>query len=409
MKRLVLTLILVCAGRADSQQVMKVETDKDPATRIIPVEWGVPNKLIKADGRITAQDQVQIRVTGFNFVRFGVKHDTQLEELPSYKALSALWTQIPTLLTPPVLPKPPVPAAADGVVADTFVAMFRIWRDAINKTSVHAKALADSMPRGVALNGTDMGNLKKWQATIDTLTRHLESARKRAYDASASAGIASQLYYAQQVYTIELQLHNKTMSVLAALAKGVATSLAGSTIDIGKKEEGNRVTVALNAFAVDSTDQAAMDSALATGSRSVQYFVASKYPVVFFAGPVYRDIANVDVEKIAVTGGQELFQQVANPNQSGNLATFLGYELGKNSDDTGGIYLTLGTDVTKPGETLYGGLTFRLFSRLFITGGASTLEDTEGQAPSATMPDLFTRIRSTRRWGYYFSIGTTPF
>src|SRR5262245_39782899 len=119
MRTWIAALLFMTASQIDAQELETIVVSGQSNTKEVSFSWGESKKLEKVKSRVTGQDNFQININGFNFVRFGIRHDTKLEEVPSYKALVALWTQVPALETESRR------ATASSAAGATFLAAFR--------------------------------------------------------------------------------------------------------------------------------------------------------------------------------------------------------------------------------------------------------------------------------------------
>lgn len=367
----------------------------------------------KTNTNITSATPLTINITNFNFLNYELKFDVQKKPVESYGYLENLWKQILGLgaagLKGNVDPK-------IGTEPDPFYVAMRKWRSKLRETDtvITDEAAPFTKP---GLTDTEVAAVKVVRDAW--VIKQSEIAQAQA-DAEATLDRDPNLEKIQ-FFEATQQLHNQVEQRLrAAIAAGNLT-VSGLTKTFAGLASGNVVTIT-------ATPQ---EKAGASGKPVVvQFFVNSELPVTYHVGLGYNRLGEVKFDKVKTVAGADLFTQVTDEKAAEDLVAFLSYQLGrpqlppkKLGSTTKRIalplFISLGTDVTKPGETFYVGGTVQV-GRFFFTAGAisgkvaegenkviDTIVDTTGKELGTR--ELFTTIRNRREWKPAFAITFRPF
>jgi hypothetical protein len=149
-----------------------------------------------------------------------------------------------------------------------------------------------------------------------------------------------------------------------------------------------------NSF-VDVTGQATKRSSGEPVGEALtpRYFVAWSRPLLYHVGYGYGRLRHIDFEQVRALSGQDVFTATtpsddaaagsqADDEPGPEAVVFMTLELlSRGPNARYGVGFTLGTGLESPGDSLYGGGTFRVFSRVLITGGLVWARATRGEKP----------------------------
>jgi hypothetical protein len=150
-----------------------------------------------------------------------------------------------------------------------------------------------------------------------------------------------------------------------------------------------------NSF-VEVTGQAARRSSgePAGEALTARYFVASSRPLIYHVGYGYGRLRDIDFKQVRALSGQDVFT-ATKPEDDDEAAGGQGDDKGgpesvafmtlemltRGPNGRYGAGFTLGTGLNAPGESLYAGGSFRVFSRILFTGGLVWARAERGEKP----------------------------
>lgn len=153
---------------------------------------------------------------------------------------------------------------------------------------------------------------------------------------------------------------------------------------------------------------------------STEYFVGTSRPMIYHLGYSYGRLKDFDFNQVRAASGQDLFSAIESTETSasgtisdadGEVVAFMSWEfMRRGPNDRYGTSLTMGTGLESPGESIYYGLSFRVFSRLLITSGAVTATATRGEGKVAdatsdlTSRSLYSTVKDTISTRFFWSL-----
>lgn len=372
----------------------------------ITIDWNQLNSCVtkeKSQGlgnristRINEGNAVDIRVVNFNFINYTLAYKVEETVVESYVTLEKLWSQ---LLGIPFLGGPGGVAEALQAPCKGFQECAARWAFAIATTNITlGRFISESADKSyIDDGGTAVASHAKVLANSRVV---IAAALNEIMSNPANQPImAEQVNLFENIYAKQEKIFEK-LDAYAASADLVAN---GKVQHLGKKKAGTIVTVSLTP----------KNQSQADGKPTVttEYFVHSKLPVVFHAGYTYARFNEVKFETVRALADTDLFSEVkSNSKGIGAMAAFLSLGRSFGSDEKVGLFFTLGTNFSEPGDRLYVGGSLQLFKRLFVTAGVASIKTETGVNPIVTQigdrlqtRELFAAIATHRDWdkGFY--------
>jgi hypothetical protein len=420
---------------------------------LIPLNWyeiykdtTLRSTFFKAE-KIDKNKLVFLKVTNFNFLRYNLDHEVQEEVVKSYRVPENLWDQVFSYIPVPL----PGPKAAIDTAKNEFLLSLKNWRQKLARREKSLQDYLEKFPNNVHVTDDEKAKLKekiedtsngkeaigvgalkdlekirqKTEELIfssaniavtvfDTLTvvepkeNYIMAQIRPFWSKTTSENTATDAYYASILYDKQLLIHEKVVQKFKAFFAAGRKTYRGTRINIGKKESGTLVTITMTPVGLSNEN---IEIANKTRPVSVQYFVQSDKPVVFHVGYSLAFLEDTEFEKVRTLAGNDGFTLIQGECYSLELSAFLSYELLKSNDEKQSLGITLGTDMTSPGDKIYIGISGRLFEHWFFTIGAVTGEIVEGVNEQIGNPEikLFESIKTTRDWGFVLGISLSPF
>jgi len=402
-----LALILLAGGSSTAQAQGACSTPPYSTTQAgkvvtIHIDWKnlancVANEKTKDLGnritkRINDDTLVDIHVTNFNFINYTISYKVDETVVESYVTLEKLWSQ---LLGLPFLggvlggEADAAPPACKGFqkcaaewalyLATTGIKLGKFISESADKTYIedggaavkaHAETLAEDR--------------KKILAALNDIMTKPENQPSRVEEVAQFESI-----YAKQ---------EKLFEKLDAYAGAAQLVENGQVRHLGKKKTGTIVSVSLT-----PKNQAQADG---KPSTTTEYFVHSKLPVVFHSGYSYAKAKDVKFETVRSLSQTDLFSEIKSTSEAVNsMAAFLSLGRSFLDDEQAGLFFSIGTDFTDPGDRLYLGVSAQLFKRFFVTVGKASIRTETGVNPvvervgnALDARELFTAIETHRNW-----------
>jgi hypothetical protein len=381
-------------------------TTKTGATVTITIDWNKLNTCVTKEpknglgnriaDRINEGDIVKIHVVNFNFVNYTVAYKIEETVVESYVMLEKLFSQ---LLGLPFLAGPTGELDAQRAPCKGFQECAGRWAFAIATTNITLgkfvsesahKTHIDDNGKAVASHAKVLVNARQ------TITAAMDAIMNNSANQPATP---DQVNLFETIYGKQEKLFEK-LDAYAAAADLVAN---GQVRHLGKKKAGTIVAVSMT-----PKNQAQADG---RPSVTAEYFVHSRLPVVFHAGYTYARFQDVKVETVRGLEQTDLFSEVrSNSKAVRSMAAFLSLGRSFLPDEKVGVYFSVGTDFSKPGDRLYLGGSLQLYKRFFITGGLASVKTEEGVNPIVAQigdtlqtRELFTAVATHRDWnkGFY--------
>lgn len=361
-------------------------------------------KAYKITTRITPNMGVSLRLTHFNFLRYEPTFTTEVKQIQGYAELAQLWTQFLTAT--------PASLATSSTLLQrnqpTFIDALNAWRRGINKaTDVLGGNLA-AVPLAVGLSDDDVKKIVEMRDSELKEPKSLEDQRLMVEGLLLAFTSTVEAWYAQELYDAELKRHDAVIGRINLFIKRAGEVESGRLKQFDSQKQGTIVTtsIAVTPF-TSSADEA--ERAAREQITTVSYYVQSKLPLVFHAGPAYTNIADVDITKVERPAVGDVFQEVTKPKSEADLIIFMTYMLTPIAYDTPGLGLTIGTGLKDIGTRIYLGATAKFNERLLLSGGAFSQTTTEGDVAFSADPKLFTTVKKVKKWGYFVSVSVSPF
>jgi hypothetical protein len=345
--------------------------------------------------RISEDTLVDLHVTNFNFINYSISYKVEETVVESYVTLEKLWSQMLGLpFLGGLLPE------ADAVPAECvgYQKCAAQWALYIATTDIELGTfLAESADKSYVEDGgakvkEHADKLAEDRAKI--LAALDDVVSKPANQPSNVTDVAQ----FESIYAKQEKLFAK-LDAYAAAAQLVAN---GQIHHLGKKKAGTIVAVSLT-----PKNQAQADGKPTT---TTEYFVHSKLPVVFHAGYAYAKIKDVQFETVRSQSQTDLFSEIKSDSDA--LSAMTAYlSLGRSflDDEKVGVYLSIGTDFSDPGDRLYVGASLQLFKRFFLTVGRASARTETGVNPvlervgnALEARELFTAVETHRNWDAAF-------
>jgi hypothetical protein len=352
--------------------------------------------------RITSRDPVWIRVRHFNFLRYTLSYDVKEEQAQSYAYLTRLWSsvlspELGSLLVglsetqrPPELPlieaSRVVYQNAQLVQRKIEAAIAPHRRPGLTREELTALSAATGEVKAA------VSQLVTAFAALQKIAESDTEGFKAAFGASTS-----------RYYKLAVDSYATAAARADSFLSLAERSLGDDVKKIGTRDAGTRVTVTLSA-----TDPSGEKKDVET----VHYFVQSGMPLVAHGGVAVTGIKNVTFQKVsrAVQFSQEdFFQQQGTGNAVKSFSVFLGWQFFARvtsldldaKQQPVSVLLSMGTDLSSPGNRIFIGPSVMLFGRFVVTGGAAIGRESEGAEPLE--PNVFRVVRDRGKTSWFAS------
>ena len=373
----------------------------EPRANTFQVWFDAQNKawdVVKpANRRITSDDAVQVRIRGFNFLRFGFEVSVDEKKVESYQFLEKLWG---SLLSPSLagagfaLPQGEITAA--GVPPSPEAKLIADCREvyAASRKLDAAVAGVRDLATGMYLNPTLRGQIGVQADAVRARLGDLDKTYDKLQNDIATEDAVFRLAFGNRGPLV------KTVSDIRSAASGKAELLLpladlavkGSfTKNIGRKASGIYVTLSCQAATEGVAQPIAEES----------YLVESTKPLVFHAGLTYGWLKDFTFEKVQRTfaaGPEDLFLQSGDSSKVGDFTAFLGISLFERNRGPEGktgtsVLISLGTSLTDPGKRIFIGPSVAI-GRIVVSGGVVLGREKEGEEQSLE-PNLFRVLKDS--------------
>jgi hypothetical protein len=325
--------------------------------------------------RFTPKKPLKIHTSNVNRLLYTVTWTSAVEPPnKAFETISGLFDKIfPLLGLIPGLPGP-APAVATPPPLDAWVVPLEFADLCLTRTvAANTSLVLDSDP------ADPTRNRRRLDYVFRVLTAALPKLEERRLTFLKS-GSGSQHY---DTYWKVAQRHSDFVRRATEFLPLAKESVTGTETTIAVKQRNATVNI---------TGQAAKRSGEIVGpSATARYFVATERPLIYHIGYAQGRIRDFDFETVRTAAGQDLFSWIK-PEDKATVEeadgasieplAFMSLELrnwGPNARY--GLALTIGTGLNTPGESLYYGGTFRIFSRVLISGGLVTARATRGEGP----------------------------
>ncbi len=274
------------------------------------------------------------------------------------------------------------------------------------------KAAMEARARGTATQQEVNEKQAALKVAIDKLTSVRAGLNRYGVTGLTTSPIA-EAYYAQSLYDAQLVHHKELVDKMKIFIDRLTESLQGRSRDLDSQKAGTIVTVTIRPKPVANSSPEVTKAATKAGPIVFTYYVQSEKPLMYHLGAIYTRIQDFDYEKVQKGLAGDVFQRIEKSEGGSDLIAMMTYlPLAENDNYfTNGFGLTIGTGVKNLGQRLYLGGSFTFFDRLILNGGkfSQTVTTSDGNALSATTPNLFEGIKKTKEWGWYFGLSATPF
>lgn len=218
-----------------------------------------------------------------------------------------------------------------------------------------------------------------------------------------------------ETYTKLAQRHDDVVKRVTEFLPLARNSVEGETTVLSQEKRNSVVVL---------TGQATTSAAETVGQAvTARYFVAWSRPVLYHAGYGYGRLKEFDFKQVRTLAGQDLFSatkpvdaaaagDLSDDAGSAEAVAFLTWELLRaGPNERFGLGATVGAGLQAPGDSIYIGGTFRVFSRLLVTIGGVAATASRGQGvviDTTTSPDstrtLFSELRERTDWNPFWSV-----
>lgn len=408
------------AKKSTGSKIKGIEHEKTGNTVNLTIDWQNFTKAKKTDiPRINSNTYISIRVKNFNFFQYKLQYTIDEKVVESYKKIEKLWAE---LFGIPGITK--IPRAVDKKED------FAYWAKELKKTENKImEYLADISNNIAGKEETRIVNDEEKTVKVDKTIidvkknrEKIESMRDDLINDKMKLGKLSARVLERQVKTqddlknyekVEAR-HAKVIEKINSFINMANLTLEGDVKNIGKKKSGTYITVIFTAVEKSPSHPEQ------TKPKMISYFVHSPFPVIFHVGYAYSGLKDIEFKKVRALESADLFSQVKDEKGTDEFVAFLSWEpkikMFKNTSKFS-LALTLGTDVSSPGEKIYAGASLKLLSRVFLTGGFVSGEVAEAKESNKIVDkivdevtgktntrNLYTTITLRRNWEWFIGI-----
>lgn len=372
---------------------VEFEQREQPLCRIdqgcLEVDWSVATKQqltqTLAQFRFTEKTPLKVHTTNLNFLQYNVKWSQTVERQDkAFESVSTLFEKVF-----PVLSLFGLDRSAEPLL-DPLKAMTR-WVILLERASLClSDTVVDYTTVVVDKAGTSKrrrlyevhGLLARGMPKLTELRLLSLDEAARAMGPASGFGDATYMDLYWKVSQRQSDLEHRVTEFLP-LAEATYN---GQILTVG--------SVKRNSY-VDATGQAfRRSSAEPVGEAlSARYFVAWSRPLLYHVGYGYGRLRDIEFKQVRSASGHDVFSATrpdgeavagseSDDKPGPESVAFMTLELltsGPNARYALG--LTFGTGLNAPGESLYAGGTFRIFSRVMLSGGVVVARATRGDTP----------------------------
>lgn len=398
-KRLVMMLLLLAAaaGLPAAHAATGVTWSQDGEHVVAVLNWCElearagcdtgQNGPLAERPRIDTSSQVAVHVTGFNFLHYNLEFAVEEKQIEAYAYLAGIWDEILGF------DLRDLPAAMSGPAAD--------WWKLVRRRRQELAADTRAFAGQASLDYQELKALTSLRTTWQGRVEELDAKRADAYEQATTV-------VELQQFDIVDRDHQELLAAINSFVTLAGRSLQGSRQNVGKKKAGTVVTVVATPKPLPATTVADPKS---LKSRSVEYLVESKNPLLFHVGLTHSSLEDAEFTTVRALDGRDLFTKVKDEKGTDAFSAYLSYPLGTRDLERAKWFATLGTDLSDVGDRIYAGLSARLRGRWFLTvGGAYGLvtegmgESTEAAGGGETSRRLFEIIQEDREWAGFAAV-----
>ena len=217
---------------------------------------------------------------------------------------------------------------------------------------------------------------------------------------------------AQEISPDDIDVFEQIEAQHRAIDAKLATFVSSATLvrdgwrkSLGRKKAGTLVTVSLGA---ENLADATQDAEPVT----LSYLVRSSRPLLLHLGFSYSRLKDAEFDKVRTLGAGDLFSRVKAIDDSEGYVINLSYAL-HDFDEAGRFRFlaTLGTELSKPGDTLFVGGSVLLFDHLVVTSGgvagtesAGTQKTLDTVAGILDSRELFAAVTQRRAFSWFLGV-----
>ncbi len=387
---------------------------------VIPIKW---SDNVAATNQVpesfTEKDNVVVHVTGFNFFRYNLEADISTETLMVYQELNKLWQQVFGFDGLAQIGNR-LSAAGLSDQESPFLQAIRLWREKLDGTNRDVDTFLQDRTAVTLADGDEALIQAKVTETLAAMGE-LEGLRAKTWQQTLADPTISENYYAHMLFQMQLETHRQVLAKLGEFIQAGRLCVNGKKISAGRQPAGTLVMVTLKV----TPRHPGFENKLNKTNRgySFNYFVKSKFALVFHAGFAYSDLADVEFDQVKTLLGdssgnpleglsdQSLYQRIKDEEASKEMTAFLSYEFQSWDKMSQGLMVGIGTDLEEVGEKLYFCLSYRFKQRWVLSAGAVTGEVVQGmdEDGNETGIDLVTTIEKTEKWGGFAALSLTLF
>lgn len=358
--------------------------------------------------KITEAHTIHVTIKQFNFLKYEIKMEQEVKSLDAYQQLNTLWTQILGLGGVVGM------SSRVGEEKDLFLEHFLLWETEValvNRLVDEALEKHESSKLSVQ----DVADIRSASTNLGGRLGNLEALEREAVrlavlrtfqDDHGNDIVVSDISPDVRLQLVR-DLRDKQEEVVARVdafqARARRVELGGKKVLKGTKA-GSLVKVIFTAV---ERNEATEDQVV-----TVRYFVASSLPVVFHGGYGEGDLSDFEFEKVRTADGLDAFDLVKDDSSREEFMVFLSIDLiTLDERDRFGLLATLGTGLEDPGDTLFAGVSLKLFERFFLSYGQMSAEVAEGVDPFVNQVgqtlgtrELFSTIDKRRDWGDFWGV-----
>lgn len=405
-----LSSLMLLATSAGAECHVRV-SDTGVAGRV-EIDWCVGKEKEETSRRLgrRVDERVPVTITSknFNFLHYGLDYKVDDKIVEAYVTLNALWSQIFQIggLVAGLSDRAVDDAVPHKECGDFQSCVARWLWDLQIENDALGTIVASVAEAGTGLPEDQRNSVERYSAAVPAKRVALNGARGKA-QADHPPRTVAQI----DLFVRVDAAHRELLEKLSAFQVAAGLIKNGQEKVIEKRKAGTLVTITVS-------PKSRFDGLDGGKPASIEYFVHSRFGLVYHMGYSYSRLRDFDFEKVRAISGQDLFSQTKNQKDINAFTAFLGFPL-KTSDKDGGklgLFATLGTDIEKPGDRLYGALSVRFAQRVMLNAGYATSTLKEGKSRIVEQigdrlgtRELFNAIETRRQWEPFFAVSFTVF
>lgn len=346
-----------------------------------------------ASARVTDATSLALHVTNFNFLRYGIEVTVHERTIESYAYLNQLWQSVLLLGS----------ARTEGFIGDdAFVSALMQWREAVRTANRMVDRDLARYP-SVSLHPDDLARIDIDAAALRDEIATIENERAAVLAALRASTEVERIPY----FDAADRDHTAVMERIDAFINTADLLHTGWTKTIDRRDAGRVVTVTLT----PKNKITGADGKPVT----VEYFVNSSSPLYFHVGAAYNTVRDVEFAQVRTIAGNDLFEKVRDSSGTASLVAFVSYPFGRRLFSNWIPAITLGTDVAKPGDHLYAGVSMPYQRFVASIGVISASQNEPGNAIVEQIANstgtrvLYDAFRSRHVWKPTIAITVKPF